>query len=139
MAHKNKAAGLVAFHDERGPVVAAHVKREQILREYFGWMLTEAGGRPWSANFSKNDIGAKRYGSVMASLSRALRRLEGRGLIVRTHSMRAGGWSGVELTEEGEAEARRILERRRNPEKLTPLGVRVATEGGRARPDGEPG
>ncbi len=110
MAHKNKEAGAASYNDRHGPVITAHVKREQILRERFGWIPTE-DRRLLTGNFSKKAVGAKRYGSVMASLSRALRRLERRGLVEFTHSMLAGGWGGAELTEEGEAEARRILDK----------------------------
>jgi hypothetical protein len=113
MAYKNKEAGLVSYQtsDERYTfsVVSAHVKREQILRERFGW---EPADRFWMRRFSRKDIGEERYNRVMASLSRSLHRLEQRGLVELTHSMRAGAWSGAELTEEGEAEAGRILERR---------------------------
>jgi hypothetical protein len=113
MAYKNKEAGRVAYRTgpreyNTYPVVSAHVKREQILHERFGW---EPNGNRYLSNFSKKDIGPKRYNCVMASLSRALHRLEGRGLVELTQSMRAGGWSGAELTEEGEAKARQILER----------------------------
>jgi hypothetical protein len=115
MAYENKKAGAVAYRTgpneyNTRPVVSAHVKREQILRQRFGWQPDTRRGRP--GVFSRTDIGAECYNVVMASLSRSLHRLEERGLVWFTHSMLAAGWSGVELTEEGEAEARRILERR---------------------------
>jgi hypothetical protein len=120
MAYMNKEAGVVAYHTGPNeyntyPVISAHVKREQILRERFGW---EPSGRRGllTYTFSKNEIGPKRYNRVMASLSRALHRLERRGFLFFTHRLLAGSWSGVELTEEGEAEARRILERRKAEE-----------------------
>jgi hypothetical protein len=112
MAYENKVSGVVAYHDDQGPVVTAHVRREQILQERFGW--EPDGARPdyHYRIFSRTDIGHDRYNATMASLSRSLYRLEARGLVYLTHSAMAAGWSGAELTEEGEAAARRILEHR---------------------------
>ncbi len=112
IAYENKEAGLVSYETREGPVMSAHVKREQILRERFGWQPADRFGFLLKT-FSKKEIGAEHYNRVMASLSRSLHRLEQRGMAWRTYSYRADAWSGVELTEEGEAEARRILERRR--------------------------
>jgi hypothetical protein len=115
MAYENKEAGVVSYrvvgdNYRYKSEVVAEVKREQILTERFGWEPSTKRGRP--GVFSRTDIGPERYNRVMASLSRSLHRLEERGLVWFTHSVLAAGWSGVELTEEGEAEARRILERR---------------------------
>ena len=112
MAYKNKATGADAYHDDSGPVAAAHVKRESILREYFGWQSDDARPDYHYRTFSRADIGRERYNATMVSLSRSLHRLEARGLVYLTHSVMAAGWSGAELTEEGEAEAERILQRR---------------------------
>jgi hypothetical protein len=111
MAYKNKEAGDVAYRTgpneyNTRPVVSAHVKREQILQEYFGWrpgVRERCKGR--AGVFNREDIGHDRYNTVMVSLSRSLHRLEARGLVHFTHSLRAGGWSGAELTQEGEAAA----------------------------------
>jgi len=112
---------IVMAYENRDPSInlgGRHVYRESILRECFGWEPRERGWSP----FSRKDIGAERYNRGMASLSRALRRLEERGLVEFTHSMLASGWSGVLLTEEGEAEAQRILERREATPTLKKLG-----------------
>src|SRR5918995_7442769 len=94
MAYENEQAGHEAYHDETGPVITAHVKREQILRERFGWQPDGRFG--WFCrNFSRTDIGHDRYNATMASLSRSLHRLEARGPVYLTHSAMAAGWSGA--------------------------------------------
>jgi hypothetical protein len=118
MAHENRLTGTDAYSNWDGEgAYPPHVKRERILQEHFGWQPNTVS-RPGRSSgiFSRREVGHERYNVVMASLSRSLRRLEARGLIEFTHSFRAGGWSGVELTEEGEVEAERILERRQKSE-----------------------
>ena len=61
------------------------------------------------ANFSRAAIGAQTYNRIYASFSRALRRLEQRGLAERRTSGLIGTWSGICLTERGAAEARRLF------------------------------
>ena len=61
------------------------------------------------ANFSRAAIGAQTYNRIYASFSRALRRLEQRGLAERRTSGLIGAWSGICLTERGAAEARRLF------------------------------
>ncbi len=112
MAHENEVAATVAYHDAEGPVITAHVTREQILREYFGWQPDAARPSYHYRVFSRADIGHDKYNAVMVSLSRSLHRLEARGLVYLTHSLMAAGWNGAELTDEGRTEALRILGRR---------------------------
>src|SRR5918995_3160881 len=91
MAYENEQAGHEAYHDETGPVITAHVKREQILRERFGWQPDGRFG--WFCrNFSRTDIGHDRYNATMASLSLVA---PPRGARTRVpHALRYG--SGVE-------------------------------------------
>lgn len=125
MAHENSFTGDDAYSNWDGEgKYPPHVKRARILEEYFGWQPDTATGRPpRTGAFNRQDVGHKRYNAVMASLSRSLHRLETRGLIYLTHSARAGGWSGAELTEEGRAEALRLLANSAGKRK------RVATNG----------
>jgi hypothetical protein len=55
---------------------------------------------PGEHKFSREDIGARRYQAVMASLSRACKRLQHRGLATCIYGMYAH-WSGVEITAQG--------------------------------------
>ncbi|WUR84506.1 hypothetical protein OG967_39905 [Streptomyces phaeochromogenes] len=55
---------------------------------------------PGTQNFSRNSIGPRVYDSAVSAVSRAMRRLEGRGLI-SLHSGLISHWSGAQLTEEG--------------------------------------
>ena len=92
-----------------GSQIGTDVTYPQVLAGYFGWEA--AGSRSRFYQFSKKEIGEKRYRSAMASLSRAFGRLEARGLIERTHSLMAAGWTGADLTDEGREVARRLLGR----------------------------
>jgi hypothetical protein len=84
----------------------------EALRDIFGWPVRSFswrwdGGRPtWGQNFSKRRIGERRYRSGQASLSRAVRRLEERGLVER-HGVRGmmENLSGLTLTQRGVEEA----------------------------------
>ena len=105
LAHENRARGEGArgFADHQE---GTDVTYPQALAGYFGW--EETGSRRIFYKFSKKEIGEKPYRSAMASLSRAFGRLEARGLVVRTHSAMAAGWSGADLTDEGREVARRL-------------------------------
>jgi len=84
----------------------------EVLHEHFGWPISnhprwqpEKGERPrgYWRHFSMREIGEARYRKTQASLSRAVSRLERRGLLERG---RANGWSGdgyafLNLTNEG--------------------------------------
>jgi hypothetical protein len=82
----------------------------ELLREHFGfevrshWWSPELGGRPTGGqNFPMQKIGERRYRSAQSSLSRAVARLEARGLVER----RRGHTAGLNLTERGVEEAER--------------------------------
>ena len=72
----------------------------EILVSYFGFPLTRSyhPARGYiGQHFSRTEIGARRYDAAQASLSRAMRRLETRGLIERVQGAYAL-WSGANLT-----------------------------------------
>lgn len=76
----------------------------EVLHEHFGlpvcshWWRPERGERPrWGNNFCMRVIGEKRYRCAQASTSRAVKRLQERGLVERVH-----GWcAGMRLTDDG--------------------------------------
>ena len=54
-----------------------------ILEGFFGWKKTRLPLRPGGHRFSPPEIGTDRYHKTMVTLSRSIRRLEGRGLVQR--------------------------------------------------------
>lgn len=80
---------------------------------YYSQILAEAFGFPhkcdryphvpcrWvgGQHFSRTEIGERRYDAAAASVSRAVRRLEQRGLVT-VYVGRSCRWSGVALTDE---------------------------------------
>ncbi len=102
----------LAYENQGRQTPQTDVTYSEILVKYFGWELVDNSpswaSMPWyQQSFSKNDIGQAEYGRAMASVSRAVKRLQERGLIEKTHSLRAGGWSGANLTEVGKTQALR--------------------------------
>jgi hypothetical protein len=95
---------------------AASVERlyyHDILQGYYGWPLhtdfrhmrtdEETGQRrllPGGQFFWPEEIGVQRYHATRVSLSRAVERLQWRGLVTWLSGTRAH-WSGVEITDEG--------------------------------------
>lgn len=79
-----------------------------ILIGFYGWRPTREPQRhgdgslrmPGEHLFSMHGIGVKKYRSAQASISRACRRLQDRGLVECLQGSRAR-WSGVEVTEAG--------------------------------------
>jgi hypothetical protein len=72
-----------------------------VLEGFFGWVPRPATG-PGGHRFSRREIGEAAYRKAMASLSRACRRLEWRGLVTRLCGQ-LSHWSAVEITEKGKA------------------------------------
>jgi len=86
----------------------------EVLREHFGWEVRslwwrpERGQRPSRGqNFEMKEIGERRYHSVQSSLSRAVVRLEERGLVERLEHYLAA----LDLTQRGLEEAEKLNER----------------------------
>ena len=73
----------------------------EILAGFFGWQpirpIRDQNGKRFYC-FSRKRIGKKRYGSTMATVSRACRRLEELGLVERRQGL---AWSGVRVTRKG--------------------------------------
>jgi len=77
---------LQRFILTRAATAADYLLRSEILVEFWGWkpispIRSRDGKRAGLYHFSRKRIGEKRYASVMASLSRACRNLQERGLI----------------------------------------------------------
>lgn len=91
-------------HRRRGPKQGVDLRYPDVLREHWGWEPVRrgwgAGERcvPYARHFSKAQIGEREYRSAQASLSRTVRRLEERGLVVRG---RLFGHGTLTLTELG--------------------------------------
>ncbi len=84
----------------------SHITRNAILTEFFKLSLRKHRFRQWITDSDTNRIDAEtagpdRYNRANASLYRAVRRLEARGLIKRMSKRRAG----LRLTEQGIAVA----------------------------------
>lgn len=86
----------------------ADVYYAEVLAYYWGW----EGTVPWRENrrrrFSKAQIGPMAYSSALASLSRAMLRLQKRGLVVGKQG-RGSRWSGADLTDAGAELAAALL------------------------------
>lgn len=65
-----------------------HLFRRKIFQELHGW--------DWDITFDPEAIGLKKYNVTMASTSRAIKRLQERGLVVRARFK-----SAIDLTEKG--------------------------------------
>jgi hypothetical protein len=74
---------------------------------------------PGSNHFDREEIGRSRYDTAHASLSRAVRRLEARGLATR-YTGAGSRWSGLRLTDAG-FEAAPVLEHRQMVKYLAAL------------------
>jgi hypothetical protein len=81
----------------------------EILMSFFGWPYKPTclhdkpralGERPHGNNFSPAQIGPLRYTRTMASLSRAVRRLEDRGLVERFGYTFGKAWC-LKITDKG--------------------------------------
>jgi hypothetical protein len=73
----------------------------EILVDLYHWPTTVPLARgPGLQHFDRDAIGHDRYNTVRASVSRALRRLEDRGLIARYDGVTAR-WTGLRLTDQG--------------------------------------
>ena len=95
---------LLMAYGHRGDGHGVELRYPEVLRECWGWEPVRRGwgeGRrssPVRRHFSKAEIGEREYRSAQASLSRAVRRLEERGLVERG---RLFGHGVLDLTERG--------------------------------------
>ncbi len=89
----------------KGPKI---LLQAEILSQMAGWEPDyDPSKNPGMSLFDRHEIGAERYAGTRASLSRAIRRLEERGLIEQTGRMIRKG-SGLRLTEKGRQTAKNI-------------------------------
>ena len=79
----------------------------QVLLEIYDWPLVENCFSVAAHNFDRNEVGRREYDQAMVSVSRALKRLEARGLVTRFKSRRA--WSGISLTPAGVEASEKLL------------------------------
>jgi hypothetical protein len=99
---------LYAAYDNRsGPAPASQpdLYYHEILAGYFRFPVRWYGGEPLhshpgSHHFDREEIGRARYDAAQASVSRAVRRLETRGLAER-YAGAVSRWTGVRLTDAG--------------------------------------
>ena len=71
----------------------------QLLMDIYDWPLACDCFSVAAHNFDRNEIGQRDYDQAMVTVSRAVRRLEARGLVTRFKSCHA--WSGISLTPAG--------------------------------------
>ena len=90
-------------HPDRGAAYGCDLFTTQILIEFYGFPTNRSEEGHWlkgGQNFNVSEIGEQQYRAGRAAVSRALARLEDRGLVVRVQG-EYRNWSGVNLTEEG--------------------------------------
>lgn len=75
----------------------------EILVEFFWWKPERHGSVLGCHHFSKTAIGEEHYNATMATISRAIRRLDERGLVRRDRKLK-----GIFLTPSGEETIERI-------------------------------
>jgi hypothetical protein len=93
------------IREQRDGSNGADVYGAEIAADHFGWVLPphyyrNVTRRAAVHNFSKQEIGEKRYSSVRAAICRAILRLEERGLGYKVRGA-CSQWTGLTLTEEG--------------------------------------
>lgn len=99
---KMQRAILAMAHSRRGQSRRNNVELyyAEILCEWFGFPSRTDPRRPGDQHFSRAEIGPQVYDAAQASLSRAVRRLEARGLVTVYHGVYCR-WAGLALTDEG--------------------------------------
>ena len=97
---------------------------DEVLIAFYGWPARLVWGRRANGqHFNVAEIGKRKYDAGNAALSRAMIRLEHRGLITR-HRGAYAGWSGAKLTEAGKAVAHRLTaETRQTSDNTQPIGA----------------
>ena len=96
IAYRNRQAGGVS---DRNTVDAYYA---EIMAEHYGFTPHPRVDlhSPGRQHFSRSKIGPERYDAAKAALSRAMKRLEERGLVVVAQGANSH-WSGIELTDAG--------------------------------------
>ena len=77
----------------------ADVYYSDIMVVFYGWTKQDTWHTgPGSQKFSRQTIGGKRYAAAQAAVSRAVQRLNDRGLVQAVQGL---NWSGANLTDAG--------------------------------------
>lgn len=74
----------LALEHRQAGIVEPDCYKHEVLERHYGWKTIKLPGARRSGagwHFSKKDIGAKEYDSVMVALKKAAKRLQKRGLI----------------------------------------------------------
>jgi len=79
----------------------------QVLLEIYDWPLVENCFSVAAHNFDRNEVGKREYDQAMVTVSRAVRRLQARGLVTRFKSRHA--WSGISLSLAGVEVSEQLL------------------------------
>ncbi len=101
--------------DPTHPAYAADVTHGMILYEYYGWPLMGSGAARARSHylgckFDRQAIGSKAYSAGQAAVTRAIRRLEQRGLVTSVpRGSRGHGFAGANLTDAGMKLARSLI------------------------------
>ncbi len=108
-AHAAEAAGLVASFGREPSAYGCDVQHKDVLAEHFGFQKRKAKMFSFEEpdRFDRQAIGPAIYNRAEAALSRAIVRLESRGLVHRAQGAVAR-WSGATLTDEGLRVAREL-------------------------------
>ena len=79
----------------------------QVLLEIYDWPLIENCFSVAAHNFDRKEVGRREYDQAMVVVSRAMSRLQARGLVTRFKSRRA--WTGISLTPVGVEVSEQLL------------------------------
>jgi hypothetical protein len=98
----------------------------EIFAGYFGFPMRWYGSeslhsKPGSHRFDREQVGRERYGAAHASVSRAVRRLEARGLVER-YAGTVIRWAGLRLTDAG-FEAAPVLDHQQTLRTITSASI----------------
>lgn len=96
---------LYAAFENRSDAQEVDLYRHEILAGYFDFPMRWYDSEPLHSNpgshrFDREQIGRERYDAAQASISRAVRRLEARGLVER-YVGAVSRWAGLRLTDAG--------------------------------------
>ena len=72
---------LALTNGEKHPEHGCVISRREVLQAHYGWQPVRVGHRRSSPVFSRSQIGLLRYRAAQVSLSKAVKRLVGRGLL----------------------------------------------------------
>jgi hypothetical protein len=101
-------------------IAAGHEAGHVVVAWYYG-ASEPLHSKPGSHRFDREQIGRDRYGAAHASVSRAVRRLEARGLVER-YAGTVIRWAGLRLTDAG-FEAAPVLDHQQTLRTITSASI----------------